>query len=111
MAPIIGGRHIGIIPLQEELGQPPHVPDLLTLSKTRGSPELLIPFTAFLSRLTNHVSPFPALSAFPSRSEKNLFRDRISNPSARRYSGDVDQVVQRKWTNHDVGIGRRYCVG
>jgi len=27
------------------------------------------------------------------------------------YSSDVDQVVQRKWTNHDVGIGRRYCVG
>ena len=46
-----------------------------------------------------------------SRSEKNLFRDRISHPSARRYSGDVDQVVQRKWTNHDVGIGRRDCVG
>src|SRR5271166_1283319 len=70
-----------------------------------------LPFTAFLSRLTNHVSPFPALSAFPSRSEKNLFRDRISNHSARRYSGDIDRVVQRKWTNHDVGIGRRYCVG
>ncbi len=46
-----------------------------------------------------------------SRPEKNLFRDRVSHSSARRYSTDVDQVVERKWANHNVGIGRRYCVG
>src|SRR5258708_19233144 len=58
------------------------------------------------------VTPTRRFAVMPrSRSEKNLFRDRISHPGTGRYSSDVDQIVQRKRTNHDVGIGSRYSVG
>ena len=47
----------------------------------------------------------------PLRSEKNLFRDWVSHPGTRRNSSHVNQVVQCKWTNHNVWVSRRYCVG
>ena len=45
------------------------------------------------------------------RSQKNLFRYRIPYASSWRYSGDIDQVIQCKRTNHNIRVRCRYRIG